>query len=339
MSNNVAVVIVGHNHKRFLHAAISSALSQTTACDVFYVDNASSDGSADHVRKNPRVTVTRNDRNTGYGAANNHAMSRLFAEGYEWCLIMNPDMSLDKNVVRELLATSRAHANTGLVQPVILNADGTEVNTMGNASHYLGFGYCPDTGSPYTPLAQDRSIVSVSGACMLVSRTYFRKVGGFDASFFVYNEDQDLSWRGLMMGYTHFVSAKAVAYHDYDFTRHRSKWYHSQKNRLVMLMKNYALKSMVLFLPVFLVTELCYLAYAVATGKALPTLRAYGYVITHISAILATRNTIQKKRTVPDSRIIPRFDALLRSPLFKNPAVTRYLNPLLSAWYMVVSKI
>lgn len=340
MAKNTAVIIVGHNHKKYLKKAITSLESQSIPHTVYYADNRSSDGSAEYISTHfPRVYVVNNQDNIGYGAANNALMTRLFAEGYEYCLIMNPDVHLGKNAIRYLTETHASHPNAGLVQPVILDADGTRVNTMGNASHYLGFGYCPDIGKPYRKLEEDKPIVSVSGACMLIHRRYSERVGGFDESFFLYNEDQDLSWRGLLQGYTHYVSSAASAYHDYDFSRHGVKWYHSHKNRMMMLLKNYSVPTLVLLIAPFIVVELSYLLYCVLTGRIGSFVNAYAYVISHLSVIINRRGKIQKRRTVRDAAILALFDASLRSPIFRQPAITYIVNPFLKLWYMIVSSI
>jgi Glycosyl transferase family 21 len=80
-----------------------------------------------------------------------------------------------------------------------------------------------------------------SGACMLIRRTAFAAVGGFDDThFFLHCDDVDLSWRLRLAGWKIRHSPKAVVFHDKRIAGHGSiepsdtEVYHALRGRLLL---------------------------------------------------------------------------------------------------------
>src|SRR3989339_68959 len=71
-----------------------------------------------------------------------------------------------------------------------------KINSLGNITHFLGFGYTDGYGdeykSPPLPLLKGVEICYPSGAAVLLTKEALKKVGLFDEEFWMYNEDQDL---------------------------------------------------------------------------------------------------------------------------------------------------
>lgn len=79
------------------------------------------------------------------------------------------------------------------------------------------------------------------GAAVLMRSRYLRDVGGFDPKFFLYYEDLDLSWRGLVRGWRYRYVPEAVVFHAHSMTiGHGSRVYefHHERNRLLTVTKN-----------------------------------------------------------------------------------------------------
>ena len=165
--------------------------------EVIVVDNASTDGSAAAIQeKFPKVRLIAKEENIGFGAANNEAM-RL-ARG-QFFLLLNSDAFPDKAAVPALLAFIREHPRAGAVGPRLLNADGSLqischpfptpffawLENLWLARGYRGWGH-----------DSVRHVDFVIGACMLVRRAAYERVGGFDESFFMYSEEAD--WQRRM---------------------------------------------------------------------------------------------------------------------------------------------
>ena len=193
----------------------SIAFDRSTA-KVIVVDNASSDGSPAAIRAAfPQVRLLQNEKNAGFGAANNQAMS---GAGGDFFLLLNSDAFPKPGAIRALLAHLRAHPEIGLVGPRLLNPDGTLQLSCFRFPSPAGIwaenlwlsALLPNHPSLgyYRRWAHDeeRRVDFVIGACLLVRRAVYLEVGGFDEDFFMYQEETDwqrrMQDRGWRVGFT-----------------------------------------------------------------------------------------------------------------------------------------
>lgn len=343
----VAIILLCLNEKHFLKECLDSLISQTYKnITIYLVDNNSDDGSVAYVKKNyPMVSVIQNSSNVGYAKGNNIGIEKAFREGADFCIAINTDTKADKKLVNELLKTyydkSKSNVKLGLIQPVVLLYDKPNLlNTDGNAIHFLGFGYCKDYLQTYKLFKIDKEIISASGACLFISKEYFISVGKLDDDFFLYNEDQNLSWRGTLKGYHHFLSKKAIIYHKYNFNKqHSLKMYHSEKNRLMILLENYSLKTLLLLFPILIINELFILVYSIASGWILLKLKSYLYIFRNLKTISAKRSKIQSSRLVVDRKIMEAFDSTLDFVVFNSYIVRHIVNPIFRTYYNFILQL
>lgn len=342
----VGVIVLTYNGKQNLKPCFSSLINQTyPRIRVYHFDQASTDGSHQFVRKHfPSVTATRLNENVGFAQGNNIGMKRAFADGADVCLLINDDTVAKPTMVEELIRTylsmSELKENIGLVQPVILLHDQPQkINSIGNAIHYLGFGYCNNLGETYHHIEHDMPIASASGAAMLVSKKYHADIGGLDEDFFMYNEDQNYSWRGLLKGYDHVLSSRAILYHKYNFRRNPSKIYHSEKNRLMMLLENYSRTTLAFLFPLLISNEIAAIAYSLFSGYFVRKISSYWYVFAHVRHIARKRKTIQNTRTISDRKILTLFKPTMEFDEMRHPLVISVLNPIYNLYYRILLRI
>ena len=204
----VAVVTVNYNSGRHLTSFLESVPSASQApVALVVVDNASSDGPA--ARRSVEAhggTFVQLDDNLGYGGAVNQAVRQLPAE-IEWVLVSNPDVVLSVGVVDALVAAADAEPRVGSVGPAVLEQDGTVYPSARRVpSLRTGLGHAVFAnvwpGNPWTRAYHDddshdhtRTAGWLSGSCLLVRRSLFDDLGGFDERFFMYFEDVDLGHR------------------------------------------------------------------------------------------------------------------------------------------------
>ena len=152
---------------------------------------------------------------------------------------------------------------------------------------------CTTSGSPgrrtavRRPPGRRAEVTVGSGACLLVPARRFREVGGFWEAMFLYCEDTDLCWRLRLAGLRIVVCPEARVRHDYDFSRHPSKLYHLERNRLLMLAANYELSTLARLAPALLGTELALLA--VAARERLAAAEAAGALLRGAGAARGAR--------------------------------------------------
>ncbi len=220
----LAVVLVTYESALDLPTCLSS-LPQGAAqheLEIVVVDNGSHDDSVG-VARSLGVKVVENQRNLGYSRAINRGAAET---GAPWLLIANPDTRAQPGSLARLLATAEAEDGIGCIGPRLRNLDGSDYPTGRRFPSLLVGGLHALLGSvwPNNPATRryhltdlDRSrpamVDWVSGACMLLRRTAFDEVGGFDPAYFMYFEDMDLCLRLARAGWRVVLEPRATVEH------------------------------------------------------------------------------------------------------------------------------
>lgn len=213
MSNHacdVSVVIISYNTRDWMDKCLSSIAGAATASkvEVIVVDNASKDGSADHVAAgHPEVQLIRNTVNVGFGRAVNQGAK--YARG-EYVMLLNPDGLLHAGAIDKLVAFARNNPQYVIVGGRTVNEHGHMDPRSCWAAPSLWSLLCSATllstlrpGSTlFDPEAMGdfqrdraRPVDIVTGCLLMASLADWRKLGGFDERYFVYGEDADLCLR------------------------------------------------------------------------------------------------------------------------------------------------
>ncbi|MBN1954925.1 MAG: glycosyltransferase family 2 protein [Anaerolineae bacterium] len=301
-----SLIVVNYNDRDYLDACLASLLADGGPdYEVILVDNASTDGSADHVtRAFPTVRLIRNPSNAGFGAANN--VGAREARG-EYLVFVNPDTVVEAGWFRPLVAALEADPQAGLATSrILLLADRERINTCGNETHYTGLTLCRGMGLERERLAEPAVVGAVSGAAFAVRRELFHALGGFDEMFFLYMEDTDLSWRARLTGYRCLYVPQSVVYHDYTLRFGPLKTYYQERNRYAMLLKNLRWGTLFVLAPALLLAELVAWGFVLLRERSRWTnkLRAYAWVIQHWQQIAAQRRRVQSLRQVRDRELV-----------------------------------
>jgi len=179
------------------------------------VDNASSDGTLDFLRTHyPAVKSASSGCNPGFGAANNLGFQRTTGE---FLLFLNPDTVLNRAALEHCLARLRAEPGIGIITPRLLLADGEMDLACRRSVPTVWDGLTRSTGLSklfpnvklfagynltWLPVEESYPVGSVNGAFMMMRRSLFIRLGGFDERFFMYGEDLDLCLRCSQAGLT-----------------------------------------------------------------------------------------------------------------------------------------
>ena len=326
----VSVVVVNWNGREYLDDCLSSLLKQShEEMELILVDNASGDGSVEYVRgRFPQVRVIRNERNLGFGAAANRGIKE--AKG-PFVLFLNNDLYIEEDCIKELLNTLEGDGVGGAVPKILFFERPDRINSFGITMNYLGLACPKHFGQP-----DRRDLTEEETACggiILTRKELFQEIGGFDEEMFLYHEDSDLSWRMRLKGKRLVVNPKAILYHKYHFGRNPDKFYHSEKNRLVMLIKNYSLKTLIIILPPALLVELAELFFALGSGWLGKKLKSYWEIITSLPTIVKRRRAVQKMRRVRDKEIVKLFTGQVSLSGLKSDLLDWFLSPLLALYW------
>jgi len=222
----IAVVTVSYGSAGVLPAFLASLGAATRSSSVVIVaDNKAQDSdavatvaSAHGARYLPMAT------NVGYGAAINATVDSLDPD-IEWVLIGNPDIVMAEGSIDTLLATASSDPRIGSVGPTVLTSEGALYpSARAIPSLRTGIGHALFVRAwPSNPWSRAYRLEStsavrrdtgwLSGACLLVRRSAFAEIGGFDPGFFMYFEDVDLGFRLGKAGYRNVYEPAAVVTH------------------------------------------------------------------------------------------------------------------------------
>lgn len=345
----VVVIVVCYNGREFLPDCLSSIYASDDGglrVHVVVVDNASQDGSEAFVRERfPQVTLLPAGANLGFAAANNLAwhLVREQAEACEFVYLLNQDTIVESGWLRPLVDYFRAHADVGSLQSKLLLHPATHlINTVGNNSHFLGFGFpagygAEDDGRFATP----RTINYASGAGVIVRTALLRELGLFEDAMFMYLEDADLSWKIRQAGYDVRMLPASRVYHKYRFNRGYRFYYELERNRWWLLLVYYRVPTLLLLAPALLLMEFGQLAFAARRGRFLDKLRAYGFFCSpaNLGLIARLRRAAGRRRKISDREFTRDFAAVIRSPEL-NLALVRYVaNPLFGTYWAIARRL
>jgi GT2 family glycosyltransferase len=207
-----AVIIVSWNTRPLLKACLRSVFDSlhTLCVEIWVVDNASTDGSAEMVRASfPQVRLFVNDINRGFAAANNQALRQVKAR---YVVLLNSDTVVPPGALDALVHTMDAHPKASVCGPLLRNLDGTpQVNWArfpGLSSEWSG--QLDRSQSPYpledfddpSKCAQMNPFLVdwVGGACFVVRQNRIAEVGNLDEGYFMYSEETDWCRRFIAQG-------------------------------------------------------------------------------------------------------------------------------------------
>ncbi len=186
----ISVVIVTYNSEACVGACIDALALWLPETEILVIDNASTDASRAVAERHGAAVVALHE-NIGFGRACNVGARR--AEN-EHILFLNPDVAIrsaDSNGLADLLGA----ADLGLAVPTSASNKFTytERSWIGETLSLTLGALWPREFSRRTPPRRAGQELWASGAALLVRKTEFLGMEGFDARYFLYYEDRDLS--------------------------------------------------------------------------------------------------------------------------------------------------
>lgn len=219
----VAAVVVNYEAGPALVGCVAS-LRESGILDIVVVDNGSSDGSLRRLlERDNKVLVVSPGENGGYGAGINLGAA---ATSSELLLLCNPDIIVSRKALDALVSRLLMDSTLGIVGPALVSPDGSTYPS-GRAFPTLrqsGVQALVGALAPRSAYSEHYRSMSrakgmsgivdwVTGACLLVRRSAFDAVGGFDGGYFMYVEEVDLCWRLATAGWRTGYESEAIVRH------------------------------------------------------------------------------------------------------------------------------
>ncbi len=238
--SKISIITVNYNGRRLLKPCLDSVFGLNypkSKLEVIVVDNGSTDGSVELVRKKyPRVKLIFNHVNN-YCRANNlgikHSQGRYLS-------LINNDVRLSKNWLIELLKVAQSDSRIGAVTSKILFPD-RRINSTGHVEfsnlYWADRGFKEKDKGQYSKIEE---IESLSHCSCLYNRSCLEDVGLLDEDFNMYLEDVDMSLRARQRGWKLFYSPEAICYHRFHGTAKEDLVdFYCERSRLLLVAKHY----------------------------------------------------------------------------------------------------
>jgi len=198
---------------------------QLSSHELFVIDNASADGSADMVRqKYPQVKLIDNKENRGFAKANNQALKQVTGQ---YILLLNPDTEILPGALAVLIDFLDNHPQAGVIAPQLINSDGSVQLSCRDFPSFIGM-FAELTGlsrlmPPGSKLRSykmldwqhdsEREVDQPEGACLLIRKELFDKIGFFDEGYFMLFEEVDWLYSAKKAGWQIWFTPQAQVVH------------------------------------------------------------------------------------------------------------------------------
>lgn len=212
----LSIIVVSYNTENILRTALKRVYNQVTFEDfeVIVVDNASSDGSCDMVRREfPQVKLICHDSNDGFAAGNNIGLE--YASG-EYVLLLNSDAYVFDDTLKLTVDYMDNNPNVGIMGAQLVCEDGSPQPSARdfptpwqkfrvmtgmdarNPSYETFYDYYK---ADNVEIPEARKVGWVPGTFFMIRRELIEEIGALDELFFMYFEEVDYCYRANMAGW------------------------------------------------------------------------------------------------------------------------------------------
>jgi len=319
---DVTVVVVTWQQRDLVLACLESLATQTVTHRVLVVDNASTDGTVELVAERfPNARILRQRSNLGFAGGVSAALDVVETR---FVALLNNDAQADSRWLEASLAALSAPSVAAVTAKMLLAEAGASAElgtchtaTVNNAGVVLlrsGYGADRGLGSPDDErFASPVEVFGFSGGAVVLRTLAVKAAGGFDAAYFMYYEDTDLSWRLRLAGWHIVCAPDAVVHHLHAASsdvKSEIFAFHNERNRLLMLLRDAPLGFAASRLARFVLTTMS-LGGRRLMSQAVPDAQAFrlGLRLRVLGSVLARLTmTLRQRHQVPHGR--PRREVL-----------------------------
>lgn len=245
MNAAIAAIVVTYQSGSTIDACLSRLRQAQDIAEIRVIDNGSLDGTLDivqrHASHDPRVRFVGNPDNPGFAAANNQGVTDSHSP---WLAFINPDLMIEPDTLTELRSRGEVLGDCLLgVEQVDEHGHADEAVRRRDPDFLLML-RSPGKGSklavPRDPHQAVQPVPALSGALLMMPRTLFERIGGWDAGYRLHAEDLDLCRRAreagavvaiandLQVTHVRGVSSRSRPFF-VEWHKHRGLWRYFQK--------------------------------------------------------------------------------------------------------------
>ena len=237
----VSIIVVNTNEKRYIGRCLSSLLNQTYPnLEIIVVDNASTDGSVEYIKKNfPEVKIVESKINAGCPGGRNIGIKN--AKG-KYLAFIDADAMADRKWIENLVKVAKSNDKIGMCaskilyyqNPKVINSTGTLICKDLTA---INRGIGEDDINQYEEIEE---VFGFHGAAHLLKKEMLDQIGLYDADYFMQHEEVDLSLRGRIAGWKCYYVPQAIVYHERSASigiGAIEKLYYGERNKIQTILK------------------------------------------------------------------------------------------------------
>lgn len=232
----VAIIILTWNQKEMTSNQMKDIAKLDTSglkAECILCDNGSNDGTEEAFEKfklpNMDFKFIQNGSNLGFAGGNNPGIKDAFDRSFDYVVLMNNDLILRKDLLVKLVKVAEKHTNVGLISPKMYFAKGYEFhkdrykdNEKGKVIWYAGG--IIDRNNVYSfhkgvdevdhgQFDKEEETDFANGACVLITRKLYEKIGPMNESYFLYWEDAEYSERARRAGFKVLYTPSTCLWH------------------------------------------------------------------------------------------------------------------------------
>lgn len=238
--NETAVIICNYNGGEDTVKCIEAVIhSKDIKCDIYVVDNASTDGSADRIGRQfgKKVTILQNAENLGGSGGFGRGLRMAVDEGYPYIMMLDNDAYVDRDTIKKLHRYLEENPGVGIVgAKIMMSDDPGRIMDYAKTIDFEAFidrsKWCGKLDSEETQEPRECDFAAATAA--MVRREVLLKCGGMDEAHFIYYDDIELGYRIKQSGYKVVSLGNAKAWHKSGMTRKTSNTfarYYLTRNR------------------------------------------------------------------------------------------------------------
>lgn len=295
---SAAIIVVTHNSRAHFPPLKAALERQTAPHELIVIDNGSHTGERPLAADFPATaTILQYEENLGFAAANNRAAERVTAP---YLALLNPDAFPEPDWLENLVTAVDRRPEAACVASLLVMADNDRrYDGVGDCMHACGASWRGARGALRLETPREGYVFSACAAAALYRVETWRALGGFDESYFCYQEDVDLGFRLRLAGWETVLAPKAIVRHigggaslaSEDFAT-----YHSVRNGLWTFYKNMPAPLLAALTPLQIMWSLYVLWSALLRGRAAPVARGLREGFAGLPAIFAARRAVQRTR-------------------------------------------
>ncbi len=221
---NLSVVVITRNRLDKLMRCLDSVKKTLNGCQIIVVDNGSNDGTGDYLKARRNIESVILPTNLGVAGARNIGIKKA---SKDYLMFLDDDAWIDRLDLVAIESYFQNNPNVCIIAPRILNPNGTIQESMRSFPTFAAlfwrgtklYKLFPNVSWYRKYIVQDLSTIKevdwAIGACQIIRRRLFDKLGPLDEKYFFGYEDTDFCYRAKQVGYSTVFWPDSIVYHDY----------------------------------------------------------------------------------------------------------------------------